>query len=55
MIGGVSSISSLYTTAAEPVRSPAPPPKQNREQDTVQLSEAARAAAGDSDHDSDSR
>ncbi|HLG97088.1 MAG TPA: hypothetical protein VKX49_12315 [Bryobacteraceae bacterium] len=55
MISAISSVSSLYTTAAQPSQGPAAPQKQNEPHDTVQLSQAARATAGDVARDGDSR
>jgi len=53
MISPVSSASVQYAAQAAQ-SSPAPAPKAAAPQDTVQLSHAARAAAGDADHDGDS-
>lgn len=53
MINAVSSVSSLYAANATQ-QPPAQQKTQQSQQDSVQLSPAARAAAGDVDHDGDS-
>ena len=52
MINPVSSLSNLYSPSAAHSTPPAAP--KPTPQDTVQLSPAAKAAAGDVDHDGDS-
>ena len=53
MINPVNSTSSVYSPTAATKTPPAAPPKP-APQDSVQLSPAAKAAAGDIDHDGDS-
>ena len=59
MINPISSLYTQYATAAtqpNQTHKPQPQPNNNFPQDTVQLSKTARAAAaGDIDHDGDSR
>lgn len=56
MISPVNSQSSVnLSRATQPKHNPVPPQqKTNPPQDTVKLSQAARAARGDVDHDGDS-
>ena len=55
MINSISSVSSLYATCAtQAPQTPPAAPQTDSPQDTVHLSQAALAAAGDVDHDGDS-
>jgi len=58
MVSGINSTPSPSTNNVQPPHTkPAPqqPHKSEAPQDTVQLSPAAKKAAGDADHDGDSR
>ena len=55
MLSSISSLSSLYATDPTQFSQARPAAQQKSEtpQDTVQLSQAAKAAMGDPDHDGD--
>jgi hypothetical protein len=54
MISPVSHPPANNYTPSQPTQNQAPPQKPQPKQDTVQISDAAKAASGDADHDGDS-